>query len=45
MKDILESDTSFVEEKKSRLKIVLPILLILIVVLVIAYILIKNNII
>ena len=45
MKDILESDTSFVEEKKSRLKIVLSILLILIVVLVIAYILIKNNII
>lgn len=45
LKDVLESDTSFVEEKKSRLKIVLPIIFVLIVVLVISFILIKKDII
>ena len=41
----IQSDTSFVEEKKSRLKVILTIIFILIVVLIVAFILIKKDII
>ncbi|MBQ8472742.1 MAG: hypothetical protein IJ501_04500 [Bacilli bacterium] len=44
MQDI-QSDTSFVEEKNSKLKVILIIIFILIVVLIVAFILIKKDII